>query len=122
MEKINCSYLEDTKLHDLQLCCMIWQLALNFPENDNIYFECIELFISTLFIRGYLDWLKVWMLTLKPEYFLMILWVSSSVLKLFMRTRGTLAEYFLLRNSICCTVRSRKVRSERTGITDLGPL
>ena len=71
MEKIN--YLEDTKLHDLQLCCRIWQLALNFPENDNIYFEKIELFISTLFIRGYLDWLKVWMLTLKPEYFLMIL-------------------------------------------------
>ena len=66
--------------------------------------------------------MKVEMETLKPEYFLMILCVSSSVLKLFMRTRGTLAAYFLLRNSICCTVRSRNVRSDRTGITDLGPL
>ena len=59
---------------------------------------------------------------LKPEYFLMIFMVSSSVLKLFMRTRGTLVAYFLLRYSICCTVRSRKVRSDRTGMTDLGPL
>ena len=59
---------------------------------------------------------------LKPEYFLMIFMVSSSVLKLFIRTRGTLAEYFLLRYSICWTVRSRKVRSDLTGITDLGPL
>ena len=59
---------------------------------------------------------------LKPEYFLMIFMVSSSVLKLFMRTRGTLVLYFLLRNSICCTVRSRNVRSDLTGITDLGPL
>ena len=59
---------------------------------------------------------------LKPEYFLMIFMVSSSVLKLFIRTSGTLASYFLLRNSICWTVRSRKVRSFLTGMTDLGPL
>ena len=59
---------------------------------------------------------------LKPEYFLMIFMVSSSVLKLFIRTSGTLASYFLLRNSICWTVRSRKVRSFLTGMTDFGPL
>ena len=40
------------------------------------------------------------MMMLKQEYFLMILWVSSSVLELFMKTWGTLVEYYPGKKSI----------------------
>ena len=61
-------------------------------------------------------------LILSPAYFLMIFCVSSEVLKEFMRTRGTSAPYVLFRCSICCTARSRNVRSSLMGMVDLGPL
>ena len=56
------------------------------------------------------------MVTRRLEYFLTSLAVSSSVRKEFMRTRGTSVSYVLFRCSICCTVRSRVVRSFLTGI------
>ena len=48
----------------------------------------------SLFILGYLDWLKVKMRTLKPEYFLIIFCVSSSVLNEFIRIKGTSVSNF----------------------------
>ena len=77
------------------------------------------------------------MVTLRLEYFLTSLAVSSSVRNEFMRTRGTSVLYVLFTSSVnimmavytnlfrcssCCTVRSRVVRSFLTGIVHVGPL
>ena len=90
--------------------------------SDSVFISFATGISDSLLILGYLDWLKVKIRTLKLLYFLMILWVSSSVLKEFISTRGTSTSYFLLRCSICWTVKSRNVKSDLTGITDLGPL
>ena len=54
----------------------------------------------SLLIRGKHDWLNVRISTRNPLYLLIMVFVSLSVLKEFMRTRGTLVSYFLFRYSI----------------------
>lgn len=54
---------------------------------------------DSLSTRGYRDWLKVRILMLWFWYFWMILAVSSSVLKEFMRMKGTFTLYFSFK---CC--------------------
>src|SRR5436189_3809750 len=56
-----------------------------------------------------------------PSYFLIMDWVSSSVLNEFINTKGTLTLYVRLRYSIWRTERSRKDMPSRTSMTDFGP-
>ncbi len=67
---------------------------------------------DSLLIRGKQLWLKVKISTLKPAYFLMILWVSSSVLKEFIyRSKNEISKALFSNNKFSLDL----IVSQKTG-------